>query len=110
MIYVSGRIDIYNFERYRSQFMSAREYLEHEVTLYQDNDVVTLFEKFSEINTAIHGLSNLSMSDEWDLRIGLVRNCDKLYLLQGWDVDDMCRAEWLYAKAKNKKIILSKKY
>jgi hypothetical protein len=106
MIYLSGRLDVDNLNHYRSQFLQAEEYLKKDVTLYQDTDVLSLYKQLSSIDD----LSELSMSDEIDMRLQNVMICDKLYLLQGWELDDMCKFEYTYAKAKGKKIIYSRKY
>lgn len=109
MIYVSGRIYIPKMEHYRSQFAQAKHYLETGVDVYQDKKVITWFEILEQIQKQ-KDLSDFTMSEEVDLRIQLVSKCDRLYLLQGWEPDDMCRLEHTYAKAKGKRVIYSQKY
>lgn len=106
MIYISGRLNVDNIDHYRSQFLQAEEYLKKDVTLYQDREIRSLYNQLSEVPD----LSELSMCEEVEMRLQNVRDCDRLYLLQGWEYDDMCRLECTYAKAKGKKIIYSKKY
>ena len=47
MIYISGRIDVENFERYRSQFMGAEEYMKETSRMYSlaggCDDVLNLY-------------------------------------------------------------------
>ena len=116
MIYVSGRIDVDNFEHFRSQFESAKEYLisggNNDSAIYDgDKNVITIFEILNIMSTTYGGdISAISMSEEVDTRLDHVRDCDILYLLLGWESDDMCRLEQTYAKAKGKRVIYSKKF
>lgn len=98
MIYVSGRIDITKLEHYKAQFQSAKDYLIHDVWIYEDNMVTTLAEIYEEYAKAAP-LSELSTIEEIEARIAMAKNCDRLYLLQGWEVDDMARMEHTIAKA-----------
>jgi len=109
MIYLSGRIDVTNFEHYRSQFEQAKEYLTKSVRLYQDHNVVSLFDILDEIRKT-KPLDEFTMGDEIDMRLDVVAKCDKIYLLTGWELDDMCKVESIYAKSKEKQVIYSKKY
>lgn len=116
MIYVSGRVDVDNFEHFNSQFESAEEYLKHggnnNSAIYNsDDDVITLYDLL-RIKSVEYGndVSAISMSEEVDMRLNHVRDCDILYLLIGWESDDMCRLEQTYAKAKGKRVIYSKKF
>lgn len=106
MIYVSGRVDIKKLDHYKAQFESAKEYLIHDVWIYEDNAVTTL----TDVYTEHEPLDELSMIDEIEMRILLAKSCDRLYLLQGWEVDEMCRMEHTIAKAYGKPVTYSKKF
>jgi len=116
MIYVSGRVDVNNFEHFRNQFEDAKEYLisggNNDSAIYDgDKNVITIFETLNIMSTAYGGdVDAISMSEEVDMRLDHVRDCDILYLLIGWESDDMCRLEQTYAKAKGKRVIYSKKF
>ena len=109
MIYVSGRIDQTRLDHYRSQFLQAKEYLENEVRIYEDKSVVTLWEDLDVVRDEV-GLPFFVMKDELEMRVARVLACEKLYLLIGWEMDDMCRLEHTYAKAYGKRIIYSRKF
>ena len=106
MIYVSGRVDIKNLDHYKAQFDSAKEYLIHGVWVYEDSAVTTLTDVYAEREP----LDELSMIEEVEMRILLVKSCDRLYLLQGWEVDEMCRMEHTIAKAYGIPVTYSKKF
>lgn len=115
MIYVSGKIDVDNFEHFRNQFEDAKEYLIsgcNGSAIYDgDKNVITIFEILNIMSTTYGGdVDVISMSEEVDVRLNHVRDCDILYLLIGWESDDMCRLEQTYAKAKGKRVIYSKKF
>ena len=117
MIYVSGRVDVDNFEHFRSQFEDAKEYLisggNNGSAIYDgDKNVTTIFETLDIMSTTRYDgyVDAISMSEEVDVRLDHVRGCDILYLLRGWESDDMCRLEQTYAKAKGKRVIYSKKF
>lgn len=109
MIYVSGRVDVDNIDHYRSQFESAKDYLLHDVWVYEDQNVVTLIDLYNNVSR-IKPIDDFMMSEELEHRVRLVKDCDKIYMLLGWEQDDMCRVEHTFAKAYNKKIIYSKKF
>ena len=109
MIYVSGRVDIDNIDHYRSQFESARDYLLHGVWVYEDQYVFTLIDLYNNV-MCDRQIEDYMMHEELEDRIGLIKKCDKVYMLLGWEQDDMCRVEHTFAKAYNKKIIYSKKF
>lgn len=112
MIYVSGRVDINNIDHYRSQFEQAKEYLAHAiygVPVYGDGEVTTWVEWLDGVMKHID-LSNYMMNTELEDRIRLVKSCGRLYLLKGWEQDDMCRLEHTVAKAYNIPITYSKKF
>ncbi len=109
MIYVSGRVDIKNLDHYKAQFQSAKEYLLHDVWVYEDNIVTTLTEIYEEYAKDAP-LGELSTIEEIEARIAMAKNCTRLYLLQGWEVDDMCRMEHTIAKAYGVSITYSKKF
>ena len=109
MIYVSGRIDQTRLDHYKSQFMQAKEYLEKDVQVYEDKSVVTLWEDFDAMRH-YQDLSDFKMSEELEMRVARVMDCEKLYLLIGWEYDDMCRLEHTYAKAYGKRVIYSRKF
>ena len=108
MIYISGRIDVENFKRYESQFTQAEEYLKDTSRLYTVgcDDMLNLF----TVLKAIPQLDEFDTADEVEMRLDMVRKCDRLYLLQGWEKDDMCKLEAIYAKMIHKNITYSKKY
>lgn len=110
MIYVSGRIDQTRLDHYKSQFLQAKEYLEKDVQVYEDRSVVTLWDDLDAMRYHLQDLSKFKMNEELELRVARVMACEKLYLLIGWEYDDMCRLEHTYAKAYGKRIIYSRKF
>lgn len=109
MVYVSGRIDVNDVERYRSQFMQAKQYLEKEVYVYADKDIITWFDVLESVLKE-KSADDFLMSEELEMRIDLARRCDRLYLLQGWQQEDMCKVEHTVAKSYNHGITYSKKF
>lgn len=109
MIYVSGRIFLEELNRYEAQFWSAKEYLIHEVWAYEDNSVKTLFEMYKECEK-VKPLSDLSTIEEVEMRIQMAKSCTRLYLVQGWEVDDLCRMEHTIAKAYGIPVTYSRKF
>jgi hypothetical protein len=112
MIYVSGRVDVSNIEHYRSQYEQAKEYLRIGMTgrsVYEDRDIFTLIQLYDDVKRT-KDLSDYSMGEELDARIEIVKKCSRLYLLMGWEVDDMCRVESIVAKANGIPVTYSKKF
>ena len=109
MIYVSGRVDINNIDHYRSQFEQAKEYLMNDVRVYEDSTVTTWIEWLDGVMKHIDIL-DYTMCRELEDRIEIVKHCNRLYLLKGWEQDDMCRLEHTVAKAYSIPITYSKKF
>lgn len=109
MIYVSGRLRADNLDHYRSQFQSAKDYLIHDVWVYEDSSIYTLVQLYDDV-LANKDLSDYLMQDELEDRVNMVKKCDCVYFLIGWEYDDMCRVEHTFAKAYRKRIVYSKKF
>lgn len=103
MIYISGRIseDKEEYESDREQFMAADEYL-HECRVYENNIINPILVRES--------VPELSYEQYMDIALVLLRECDTIYMLNGWQAGLESSAEHEYARATNKKIIYSKKY
>ena len=108
MIYISGRLDVDRVKHYEGQFMGAEEYLQEFSRMYTESkdNILNLYTVYN----SIPHIDELDMADEVELRLDMVRKCDRLYLLQGWELSDLCRLEAIYAKYIHKRITYSKKY
>ena len=108
MIYISGRLDVDNVKHYESQFTGAEEYLQEFARMYTEaqDDILNLYTVYSKIPN----IDELDMADEVEMRLDMVRKCDRLYLLRGWEMSDLCKLEAIYAKYIHKRITYSKKY
>lgn len=103
MIYISGKIsdDMVEYSKDREQFMSADKYL-HECRVYENNIINPIAVRES--------MPDLSYEQYMDIALILLRGCDTIYMLNGWQSDLQSSTEHEYARATNKKIIYSKKY
>lgn len=111
MTYISGRADVGNIEHYKSQFERAREYMNKTVFMYDKagESVYTLLDLYEGVKV-LKDLSDYMQYEELEDRMKIVKKCDRLYLLKGWENDDMCRFEHIVAKAYGKPITYSKKF
>lgn len=103
MIYISGRIsdDKADYVKDRTQFMLADEYL-HECRVYENEIINPILVRES--------LPNLTYEQYMDIALVLLRECDTIYMLNGWETGIESRVEHEYAVATNKNIKYSKKY
>ena len=112
MIYVSGRVDVNNIDHYRSQFEQAKEYLAHAiygVPVYGDADIFILLQLYDNV-LCDRNIEDYMLYEELENRVELVKKCSRVYFLKGWEQDDMCRVEHMFAKAYNIPITYSKKF
>lgn len=109
MIYVSGIVKANNIDHFRVQYQSAKDYLIRDVWVYEDQKVFTLIDLYDKV-LADKPIDDYMMHEELEDRIELVKKCSCVYFLMGWEHDDMCRVEHVFAKAYGKRIVYSKKF
>ena len=109
MIYISGRVDIDsdNLEEYAEAFDDAEKYLTHDVQVYEDTKVINSYRYIEKLKA--EGKIQ-TMADEMLERIKMLAQCDKIYMLIGWEPDQTARAEYEFAKAVGMRYIYSRKF
>ena len=104
MIYITGRLNVENLDHYKRQFDEAKEFLQNYETQYSAQEIVSLFDVLK--NTP--DVEFLDPGDEADMRLDLVRKCDTIYVLKGYEGDETVQMEITYAYAKQKRVSFSK--
>ena len=109
MIYISGWVDVdsENIEEYAEAFDEAEKYLKNDVQVYSDTTIINSYRYFE----ALYKQGKIKdRTEEIVERIKLISQCDKIYMLQGWEHDQTARAEYEASRAMGKRYIYSRKF
>ena len=109
MIYISGDAEFFEDDNtdYGSAFDGAEQYLTHDVQVYEDTGVINSYARIKELREAG---KITDIRQEMLVRINMLSQCDKIYMLKGWEKNQTARAEYEYAKAVGMRYVYSKKF
>ena len=109
MIYISGIVELDEDDKRNcgAAFADAEHYLKHDVQVYEDTEIINSHARIKELRDAG---KITDMRSEMLVRINMLSQCDKIYMLKGWETSQVSRAEYEYARAVGMRYVYSKKF